>query len=432
MTSTLHRQFALQRWRLLRTAALAAGLLRSLSSRGVAGTLQAIRRRRQPVADMPALQTRAHAVLPPPRGGDKLLLFIDSAAPTPSHDSGSVRALALLRLCRELGWSVAFMPDNGQLPAESLPLLAALDIELVGTPGQPRLDRWLQEHGQQVDAVLLCRHHVARRHLPLLRAFSHARIIFDTVDLHHVRLQRAADLQEDAALQRRARAVRAEEFALVAACDATTVVSHAELAYLRQAGVTTPISVLSNVHDVVASVRDPADTAGLLFVGGYQHHPNQEAIAWLCGQIMPLLRQQLPGVVLHLVGDIQPADAQRLRADDVIVHGHVPSIEPFLQHSRINLAPLRSGAGVKGKINQAMSHGLPVVATSIAAEGMFLVHEENALIADSAGDFAGEVTRLYQDQALWRRLSSNGYRNIEEHFSSALARDTLQALLAAR
>jgi len=434
MTSSLHRQLALYRWRLSRNGGLAVGVLKSLLSRGPGATVQAIRRRLQPVVGAVAMQAEvpptAHATAP--SDGTGLLLFIDAACPTPSHDSGSVRALALLRLCRELGWSVAFMPDNGQLPAESAPLLAGLGIEVLGTPGQPRLDQWLQAHDAQVDAVLLSRHHVARRHLHLLRAFTRARIIFDTVDLHHVRLQRAAELQDDPRLRREAQRVRTEELALMARTDATTVVSQAEMDYLQGCGVHAPLSVLSNVHDVAATQRDFDQTRDLLFVGGYQHHPNREAVDWLCKDIMPLLRPLLPGVVLHLVGDIRAEDAARLRASDVIVHGHVPAIEPFLQASRINLAPLRSGAGVKGKINQAMSHGLPVVATSIAAEGMFLQNGHNALIADSAADFATQTARLYQDAALWQRLSSNGYQNIAEHFSPARARDTLQALLSAR
>lgn len=434
MTSSLKRQLSLYRWRLSRNSTLAVGLLKSLLSRGIAVTVQVVRRRLQPVVGMGAVTAPApritHTQAPACSNGH--LLFIDAATPTPSHDSGSVRALALLGLCRQLGWSVAFMPDNGQLTAESAPLLDELGIELVGTPGRPRLDRWLQAHGAELDAVMLCRHHVAQRHLRLLRAFTQARIIFDTVDLHHVRLQRAAELQHNPQLQREAQRVQTEELALIASADATTVVSQAELDYLHALGVQAPLSVLSNVHDVAATRRDFDNTAGLLFIGGYQHHPNQEAVDWLCAHIMPLLRPLLPGVVLHLVGDIRAEDAARLRSDDIVVHGHVPAIEPFLQSSRINLAPLRSGAGVKGKINQAMSHGLPVVATSIAAEGMFLQHEHNALIADGAENFAAQTARLYKDAPLWRQLSSNGYQNIAEHFSSAQARETLKALLPAR
>lgn len=429
MTSPLHRFFIRQLWRFSRLVALTTGLLRSLANRGLQGTMQAIRKRTQPSsAATPAI---ARPTPTSSHGNSKLLLFIDAAAPTPSRDSGSVRAIRILQLCRELGWSLAFMPDNNQLLTESTVLLAEMDVELIGTPGQKRLDHWLQQNGHNVRAAVLCRHAVARRHLKLLRAFTSARIIFDTVDLHHIRLLRAAELCGNDSLYKQAEQARKEEFQLMNDTDATVVVSHAELEYLHRAGVTAPVAVLSNVHDIAAGTRQFDTTAGLLFVGGYQHHPNQEAITWLCDEIMPALRKLLPGIQLHLVGDIPQQVAVTLSTDDICVHGHVPAIEPFLQRSRINLAPLRSGAGVKGKINQAMSHGLPVVATTIAAEGMFLRHEENALIADDADDFARQIARLYQEPSLWQQLSINGYRNIEEHFSSSLARDTLRSLLPA-
>ena len=97
---------------------------------------------------------------------------------------------------------------------------------------------------------------------------------------------------------------------------------------------------------------------------------------------------------------------------------------------RVSLAPLRFGAGVKGKVNQAMSHGLPVVATSCAAEGLYAEHGRELLIADDAKSFAAEVCRVYQDRALWQRLAENGRRNVEQHFSLDSARTALKALLA--
>jgi len=425
MRPSLHRFLAILRWRLARHGMLLSGALRSLANRGIGGTAATIRRRLQPV-DVP---TPAAATPEPASSGGPLLLFIDAGAPTPERDSGSVRAWRILQSCRELGWQLAFMPDNGQVPEPSARLLGELGVEVIGVPGRPRLDRWLARNGERVRTVFLCRHPVARRHLPLLRAMTSAQVVFDTVDLHHVRLHRAAALQAAPDLQAEAERARREEFALIRACDATVVVSHAEHDYLRQSGVGTPLWVLSNVHDVAAGERRFEDSRDLLFVGGYQHHPNREAIAWLCEAIMPELRRRLPGVVLHLVGDIPAAAAAGLCSDDIRVHGQVPTVEPFLLGCRVSLAPLLSGAGVKGKINEAMSHGLPVVATPIAAEGMFLAHGENALIAEDAIAFAEATARLYRDGELWQRLSRNGYRNIEAHFSSALARRTLQQMI---
>lgn len=322
------------------------------------------------------------------------------------------------------------MPDNGQVSATSTHLLADAGIRVIGIAGQLRLDQWLAAEGHRLHAAFLARHHVATRHIALIRALSKAQVLFDTVDLHHIRLQRAAELQNDASAARTAERVRSEEMRLIDAADTTLVVSGTEVDYLHTQGVTrSRISVLSNIHDPQRNSRSYADTRDLLFVGGFLHHPNREAVEWLRSQVMPLLRLRLTGITLHVVGDMPDEDAQRIRCADIQVHGHVATLEPHLAAARISLAPLLSGAGVKGKINQAMSHGLPVVATSIAAEGMFLQHGHDALIADGATAFAAEVARLYEDEQLWMKLSGNGYDNVEKHFSSDLARSTLLQLI---
>jgi len=112
----------------------------------------------------------------------------------------------------------------------------------------------------------------------------------------------------------------------------------------------------------------------------------------------------------------------------VVFHGFVESLEPFLNDCRLAVAPLRYGAGVKGKVNMSMAHGQPVVATPMAAEGMFAEHGRELLIAEDAEAFAREVVRLYQDEELWNRLSDASVQNVEDHFSLAAARDSLTTL----
>jgi len=211
--------------------------------------------------------------------------------------------------------------------------------------------------------------------------------------------------------------------------DVTLVVSETERTLLAAELPDVDVRVLSNIHDVAAGTRNYAQTEGMYFIGGYSHHPNQEALQWLVEDIYPLVRQARPEIRLHLIGDIPDQEVPRFAGPGITVHGHVESIEPFLSRCRLSLAPLLSGAGVKGKINQAMSHGIPVVATPIAAEGMFLVDGLNALIAADAAAFATAIIRLYDDESLWQQLSANGYRNILDHFSSTAARGTLQHLL---
>ena len=167
-----------------------------------------------------------------------------------------------------------------------------------------------------------------------------------------------------------------------------------------------------------------------MFVGGYRHTPNVDAVLWLAKEIFPLVRLRNPHIRLHLVGSDTPDSVRDLGAlPGIVVHGHVPDLTPLLDRTRINLAPLRYGAGVKGKINHSLAHGLPVVATTCAAEGMQLTHRVDAMVADSAADFAQSVLELYGDADLWQRLASAGLENTRQHFSPERARPVLAKML---
>jgi glycosyltransferase involved in cell wall biosynthesis len=102
--------------------------------------------------------------------------------------------------------------------------------------------------------------------------------------------------------------------------------------------------------------------------------------------------------------------------------GFVPDVAPYFESCRVFVAPLRFGAGMKGKVGQSMSHGLPIVATKIGAEGMGLRHETEILIADGSQDFANSVNRLYSDEILWRKLSHNGLAHVEANYSLVTSR----------
>ena len=188
------------------------------------------------------------------------------------------------------------------------------------------------------------------------------------------------------------------------------------------------VHVLSNIHHVPGRDRAFSDRKDIYFVGGYQHPPNIDAVKWFVNEIWPLVHEQLPDLKFHLIGSQAPKQVKALAGNGVVFHGHVDSKEPFLNGCRLAVAPLRYGAGVKGKLNMSMAHGQPLVITSAAAEGLFGEHEREFLLADDAEAFAREIVRLYQDEALWNRLSDASVKNVEEHFSVNAARDNLETL----
>jgi glycosyltransferase involved in cell wall biosynthesis len=210
--------------------------------------------------------------------------------------------------------------------------------------------------------------------------------------------------------------------------DVTWVVSPVERELLACEVPGAIVSLLSNIHTTTAEVAPFAAREGLVFVGGYRHPPNVDAAMWLCSEIRPLLRERLPGVPIYLLGSDPPDAVRALASEGVEVIGYVADLAPWLDRCRIALSPLRYGAGVKGKVNHAMSRGLPVVATRPSVEGMDLRDGEDVLVADTPVEFADAVARLYRDEALWNRLSAGGRANVARHFSPEAATAALERL----
>jgi glycosyltransferase involved in cell wall biosynthesis len=358
------------------------------------------------------------------------VLIVDAYTPTPDQDSGSLRMLNLMRLLREAGYAVSFLPDNRAHAGTYTQALQALGVQALYHPFVSDAVAWLRQYGASLDAVVLSRHYVAAKYVGPVRLYApRARLIFDTVDVHHLREARAAELQGNADLAAQAQRTRAQELKLMRECDVTLVVSTTEQQLLAPELPQVRIEVLSNVHEVYGRRREFDARQDLVFVGGFQHPPNIDAVLWFVRDVFPQVRALLPAVVFHVIGSKAPPAILELAHDGVSVHGFVDDIAPFMDGCRLSIAPLRYGAGVKGKVNMAMSHGLPVVATTPAVEGMHVRDGEDVLIADAPADFAAAIARAYTDADLWTRLSDNSLANVREHFSFAAARKALAGIL---
>ncbi len=357
------------------------------------------------------------------------ILIIDATTPEPDKDSGSVRLTNLMQCCRDLGYSVTFFADNRDYAGDYTRDLQRAGIEVLYHPWLESLHDFFRDRGGEFDYVFISRHYIAINYVSLLKRYCPAaRFIFDTVDLHYLREQRLAELEQSLPLKRTAEQTRRSEISVIKAAAATLVVSTVEKEVLAKDAPGEKIHVLSNIHQVPGRDKDFEDRKDIYFVGGYQHPPNVDAACWFVNDVWPLIHQQLPAVHFHLIGSKAPERVRSLNGDGVVFHGFVESLQPFLSDCRLAVAPLRYGAGVKGKVNMSMAHGQPVVATPAAVEGMFAEHERELLVADNAESFAREVVRLYQDENLWNRLSDASVQNVETHFSLAAARASLTEL----
>lgn len=373
-----------------------------------------------------------------PRTTDRLysrvVLIVDALTPQPDRDSGSLRLLNLMRLLREEGAHVVFVPANRAHDGAYTRTLQELGVEVWYAPFAKHPHAWLREHGPRFDTVIVCRHYILREWLPLVRRFApQATLVFDTVDLHYLRERRGAELADDAALKRASDRTRTLELEMIARSDATLVVSEVERTLLAQDAPAARVEIVSNLHHVHGRGLPFEQRHDLVFVGGFRHPPNVDAVQWFVGEVLPLVRDRLPDVRFHCIGSDTPAEITALASHPgVIVHGHVPDIDPYMDGARIAIAPLRYGAGVKGKVNLSMAHGQPVVATASAVEGMHLRDGEDVLVGNDPQAFADAVVRLYTDAALWERLSRSGIANVERHFSLDAARDVVRRVLLDR
>jgi GT2 family glycosyltransferase len=364
------------------------------------------------------------------RWAKRRILAIDACMLTPDQDSGSQRTDRVLRVFAKLGCKVTFVADNLEYRQPYVQHLQQAGIEVQFHPYAHSITEFLATHGGEYDLVLIARHYIVAKHIGAVREFApKALVVFDTHDLHFLREERLAALECDSAAAASAAAAREAELELIGKCDVTLVVSPVEKELLAKLAPASNVVVLSNIHQVHPPGKPFVERRGLVFIGGFRHPPNVDAVLWYAREVLPRIREKLPGVATYILGSEVPDSIRKLAADDFIVTGYVEDISPYFNGCRVSISPLRYGAGVKGKINLAMSYGVPVVATLTSIEGMYLTPGVDVLVGDDAETFANAIARAYTDEYLWAALSEGGRENIRAHFSHEVALSAITRLL---
>lgn len=383
----------------------------------------------------------ARAVGLPRKAGRTILVAADFL---PMHDqsAGGLRLRTLIQLMSGLGWIVQF---GSAYPLENLPGALGTSegraryegvLSQDGVQdfhyGLAAIDAYLQASGQDVAWAFLSFPAVASDLLPLVRCrCRYARVAYDMVDFHYIRLAREAVLRGEPALVRAAEAQRGLEACCAATSDVTVAVTRDEQDGMRALVPGAAVVVLPCAFKVpTGPIAPAAGRNGMLFVGGFWHQPNTDAVLWFVEHVWPLVRAGEPDASFRIVG--ANAGPEVLALDEIPgieLLGFVPDLTEVFARHRVFVAPLRFGAGMKGKVAQSMSYGLPVVGTPIAAEGMDLVPGRHLLVAEEPSAFADAVLQLLQDGALWSALSGAGQAHIQNNFSTEVVRGQLSALL---
>jgi len=357
------------------------------------------------------------------------ILIVDHYIPQPDRDAGSRTMWQFIQMFLHRGYSVKFWPENLHRDPVYAPLLEQHGVEIMyGVEYQDGFDSWMQQHGRELDHVLLSRPYVAVDFIDAVRAHSPARLLYYGHDIHHLRLQEQCRLYpSNKALRVERDRMKAFEHQVWARVDAVYYPSASETVHVGEWLATHAPGV--HCHTVPAYAWDdfPEHPAGnlderhdLLFVAGFAHQPNADAAAWFVNEALPLIRQGHPRIQLALVGSNPSPAVQALRAEGIQVTGFVTDAELAQRYNaaRVVVAPLRYGAGVKGKVIEAMRFGVPCVTTSAGAQG--LAETAGFLAAvDDAPSFARHVLRLLDDADEWRRVSAAEQDFVRANFTES-------------
>lgn len=353
------------------------------------------------------------------------VLVVDHYVPEFDKDAGSKSTLQYLELMVRNGARVKFLPDDFYKREPYVSVLEGMGIEvLYGDHYANNWKKWWKDNSKFIDVVYLHRPHIASRYIDVFRRTPDVKRIYFGHDLHYLRLDRQYEVQQDPAIRKDADRWRRLEYKIIEKSDIVYYPSSVEVEAVRKRFPEKTVRAipLYITESVKGSVPGFADRTGVFFVGGFRHPPNMDGVEWFTREVLPRVADRVPEMRFIIAGSRMPDEILSLSGDHVVVRGPVSEEELARLYAQVRLVvvPLRFGAGVKGKVLDAMRHRVPVVTTTVGAEG--LPEPLDYLgIGDGADEFARQVIELYTNQAKWMALSAEGAEIIDRCFSAQRA-----------
>ncbi|WHF51237.1 glycosyltransferase family 4 protein [Chryseobacterium gotjawalense] len=361
-----------------------------------------------------------------PDSNKKTILIIDTQIPTFDMDSASNRITEIAKFLAK-NYNVYIMDSANRIPkVESKKYIENLNSNDI-TIYTPYLNKYGVMRGKKyflkklipkLDFVWLHRPEVFRDYVDFFRNNApNAKVIYDMVDIHYLRMERGLQIKYDKNRAKEAVYFKYIETELCRKADKIAVISEKEKDFMKDFVEESKLFTISNVHNLkVKPEETPAfeKRNGIFFIGGFLHDPNVDAVEVLYHKIMPLVWEQLPNLKITIIGAEAPESILEMNSAQFEVVGFVENIIPYYEKCFASVSPLRFGAGVKGKIGQALEYTLPVITTEIGAEGMFLENEITALIAgnEDCQKFADNIIAICKNKELWNTLHQNSEKAI--------------------
>lgn len=360
----------------------------------------------------------------------KTLLFIDYQVPLYDKFAGSRTNYMYLKLLVEMGLNVKFIGADFLRIEPYSSELNDLGIEtLDGEWYREKWEQWFKDNGRYIDYVLLNKPDPAVKFMDVIKKYTAAKIIYQGHDLHHVRLKRKYEIEGLTTDLTEAERYEQIEKAIFDKSDTILTFSSVEEAEIRRLAPNKPVyTVPLYFYDSFSEdITDFSERRGILFVGGFIHTPNVDAVKWFTSEILPLVAKNIQNITFFVVGGNPPDAIRKLSSKQVKILGFVSDdvLAEYYRTCRLVVVPLRFGAGVKGKTIEAMYHGLPIVSTSIGLEGIDGI-EQVIKATDDAAVFARQILEMYSEP---QRLAKIGMANktfVREKFSKTKTRETAE------
>jgi glycosyltransferase involved in cell wall biosynthesis len=367
---------------------------------------------------------------------DKNVIIIDTKVPEYNKDSGSRRLTEIIKLLVKNNVGVFLMADfkEYRFTTDYVQYFKDLGV-VVYEPGIDKSGKLIAKKDfiKQVlpfaDSVWLHRPEIFAKYYPVVRKFKpETKVFFDMVDFHYLRFKRESELTGNADILKKADKYLKLELDNCKKADKIIVISDVEKESVKEFyNEDSKIISIGNIHQFIENENPVSfeNRKDLLFIGGFDHKPNVDAVNYLAEEIMPLLWKSNPEISISIIGSNPPESIQKLNSEKFRVVGYAEDVAPYFLNSRIFVAPLRYGAGIKGKIGQSLEFGLPLVTTNVGAEGFNFQESRNITVGNTSQEIVDNIISLYQNKELWQKISSDSKKVIQPFSNYAIEQKIL-------
>lgn len=370
------------------------------------------------------------------------VLIIDTIIPEYDRDSGSRRLFNIIEIILKNNLNVFLMADTKEYRfknqyCQKYRDMGAIVYEPALDKNNKLIDRekFIEIISPNIEFAWLHRPDIFYKYYSLVKKYSNAKLIFDMVDFHYLRLKRAWEINKEPTLEIEMKKYLKIELHNAEMADIVIPITEEDkLELLPLLKKKTEMTIVGNIHQFInenSDFKDFSQRENLLFIGSFIHSPNLEAVRYLHNKILPILLETLPSLKIDIIGSYAPQEIMDLNSENFRVLGFVEEISEYFNSAKLFVAPLAFGAGIKGKIGQSLEFGLPLITTEIGAEGFDFSPNEDLMIAqmDSPVFFAEKIIALYTDENLWKQVSDNSEK-ILKPFSLAKIEENVTKILS--